>query len=106
LSGGCGYFGSVLVGRLLAAGQRVRILDKQDSGDRPAAAGLDVTIVRPYTIMGPQRLGVWQILFEAVRTGRSVFVFGQGDNRYQFIHADDLAEACLKAAARPRTRRL
>src|SRR6185369_17988109 len=26
---------------------------------------------------------------------------GRGDNRYQFVHADDLAEVCVRAAARP-----
>ena len=30
-----------------------------------------------------------------------MFVLGRGDNRYQFVHADDLADACLRAADRP-----
>jgi nucleoside-diphosphate-sugar epimerase len=63
--------------------------------------GLDVTIVRPRTIMGHGRLGIMQILFEWVRQGRNIPVFGSGDNVYQFVHADDLASACLKAATRP-----
>jgi nucleoside-diphosphate-sugar epimerase len=63
--------------------------------------GLDVTIVRPRTIMGHGRLGIMQILFEWVRQGRNIPVLGRGDNLYQFLHADDLASACLKAAARP-----
>ncbi|MCC6214519.1 MAG: NAD-dependent epimerase/dehydratase family protein [Polyangiaceae bacterium] len=63
--------------------------------------GLDVTIVRPRTILGHGRLGIFQILFEWVRTGADVWVLGQGDNRYQFVHADDLADACLRAADRP-----
>ena len=28
-------------------------------------------------------------------------VLGRGDNVYQFVHADDLAEACILAAGRP-----
>jgi nucleoside-diphosphate-sugar epimerase len=63
--------------------------------------GLDVTIIRPRTIMGHGRLGIMQILFEWVRQGRNVPVLGRGDNLYQFVHADDLASACLKAAERP-----
>lgn len=59
--------------------------------------GLDVTIVRPRTILGHGRLGIFQILFEWVRTGKSVWVLGRGDNRYQFVHADDLADACIRA---------
>jgi len=60
--------------------------------------GLDVTIIRPRTIMGPGRLGIMQIIFEWVRRGRNLPVLGKGDNLYQFVHAADLADACLKAA--------
>jgi nucleoside-diphosphate-sugar epimerase len=66
-----------------------------------ADAGLDVTIVRPRTIMGHGRLGIMQLLFEWIREGRNVFVLGRGDNQYQFVHAEDLAEACTRAAQRP-----
>jgi len=63
-----------------------------------ARQGLDVTIIRPRTIMGHGRLGIFQILFEWIREGYNVPVLGRGDNRYQFVHADDLAEACILAA--------
>lgn len=63
--------------------------------------GLDVSIVRPRTIMGHGRLGIMQILFEWIRQGVPVPVLGGGRNRYQFVHADDLAAACLAAAERP-----
>jgi nucleoside-diphosphate-sugar epimerase len=66
-----------------------------------AAGGLDVSIVRPRTIMGHGRLGIMQIVFEWISQGSDVFVMGRGDNRYQFVHADDLADACLLAARRP-----
>jgi nucleoside-diphosphate-sugar epimerase len=65
------------------------------------ASGLDVTIIRPRTILGHGRLGIFQILFEWVRTGFNVPVLGRGDNLYQFIHADDLADASLLAGERP-----
>lgn len=63
-----------------------------------ASKGLDVTIIRPRTILGHGRLGIFGILFEWVADGADIFVLGSGDNRYQFIHADDLAEVCLLAA--------
>lgn len=63
--------------------------------------GLDVSIIRPRTIMGHGRLGIFQILFEWIRQGYNVPVLGKGNNIYQFIHADDLAEACILAAMRP-----
>ncbi len=63
--------------------------------------GLDVTIVRPRTILGHGRLGIFGILFEWVADGADIFVLGRGDNRYQFIHADDLADVCMLAAGVP-----
>jgi nucleoside-diphosphate-sugar epimerase len=51
--------------------------------------------------MGHGRLGIMQILFEWIRTGKNVPVLGRGDNLYQFVHADDLADACIATAKRP-----
>jgi nucleoside-diphosphate-sugar epimerase len=62
--------------------------------------GLDVTIIRPRTILGHGRLGIMAVLFELVTDGAPVYVLDGGSNRYQFVHADDLAAACLRAAAR------
>lgn len=62
--------------------------------------GLDVSIIRPRTIMGHGRLGIFQILFEWIREGYNVPVLGSGDNVYQFVHADDLADACILAGLR------
>ena len=62
--------------------------------------GLDVSIVRPRTILGHGRLGIFGILFEWIADGADVFVLGSGDNQYQFVHSDDLADICLLAAAR------
>jgi len=68
---------------------------------RFADSGLDVSIIRPRTIMGHGRLGIMQILFDWVRQGRNIPVFDGGHNKYQFVHADDLAAACILAARRP-----
>jgi nucleoside-diphosphate-sugar epimerase len=62
--------------------------------------GLDVTIVRPRTILGHGRLGIFGILFDWVADGADIFVLGDGSNRYQFVHADDLAEVCISAGLR------
>jgi nucleoside-diphosphate-sugar epimerase len=66
-----------------------------------AGSGVDVTIIRPRTILGHGRLGIMAILFELVAEGAPVFVLDGGHNRYQFVHADDLAAAVLLAAGRP-----
>lgn len=65
-----------------------------------AGKGIDVSIIRPRTIMGHWRLGIMQILFEWIFAGRNVYVLGRGDNRYQFVHADDVADACIRASER------
>ena len=64
---------------------------------RAAADGLDVTIVRPRTILGHGRLGIFGILFDWIADGADPIVLGDGSNRYQFVHADDLAAVCLLA---------
>jgi nucleoside-diphosphate-sugar epimerase len=42
-------------------------------------------------------------LFELVAAGAPVFTMGRGDNRYQLVHADDLADAVLRAGDRAGT---
>ena len=41
--------------------------------------GLDVVIVRPKTFVGPERLGVFEILFDWIREGRRIPILGDGD---------------------------
>lgn len=79
-------------GRAKLAGERVC--------QRYVEQGLDVTVIRPRTILGHGRLGIFQILFEWIRQGYNVPVLGRGDNVYQFVHADDLADACILAGER------
>jgi UDP-glucose 4-epimerase len=56
---------------------------------------LDVVILRCPTIIDRGRLGLLAILFEFIQDGRTVWVVGEGANRYQFIYAQDLARACI-----------
>lgn len=58
---------------------------------------LDVVILRCPTIIDSGRLGLLAILFEFIREGKTVWVVGSGANRYQFIHAGDLAQACVQS---------
>ena len=58
-------------------------------------------MIRPRTILGHGRLGIFHILFDWIREGANIPVLGRGDNLYQFVHVDDLAAACALAAARP-----
>ena len=60
--------------------------------------GLDAVIVRPKTFIGPERLGVFEILFDWVHDGRRIYMLGDGSNRYQLLAVDDLVEAVVRAA--------
>jgi len=62
---------------------------------------LNIVIVRCPTIIDFGRLGLLSILFEFIHEGRRVWTIGAGANRYQFIYAQDLADACIRAAAHP-----
>lgn len=57
---------------------------------------LPVISVRCPTIIDSGRLGLLAILFEFIAENRTVWTVGGGYNRYQFIYAQDLAEACLR----------
>ncbi len=59
--------------------------------------GINVSIIRPRTILGTGRLGIFQILFEWIYQGKNIPVLGKGENIYQFVHAQDLATACIAA---------
>jgi nucleoside-diphosphate-sugar epimerase len=54
-----------------------------------------VVTIRTPTIIDSGRLGLLAILFEFIHEGRRVWTVGGGANRYQFVHAPDLAEACV-----------
>ena len=62
-------------------------------------AGENAVILRTPTIIGSGRLGLLSILFDFIAENRRVWVVGAGDNRYQFVYAPDLIEACLLALA-------
>jgi dTDP-glucose 4,6-dehydratase len=65
------------------------------------SAGMRVAILRPRLIVGPGRLGILRKLFDRIRLGRAVPMFGRGDHRYQMVAVSDVAEACVLAAKNP-----
>jgi nucleoside-diphosphate-sugar epimerase len=60
--------------------------------------GLPVVVLRPKTFVGPERLGVFEILFDWIRDGRRIYVLGDGSNRYQLLAVEDLVDAVVRAA--------
>jgi nucleoside-diphosphate-sugar epimerase len=68
---------------------------------RAGRRGLEVVVVRPKTFIGPERLGVFEILFDWIREGRRIPILGDGSNRYQLLAVEDLVEATVGAATKP-----
>jgi nucleoside-diphosphate-sugar epimerase len=61
-------------------------------------SGVETTIIRPKTFIGPERLGVFEILFDWIREGRRIYVLGNGRNRYQLLAVEDLVDAVVRSA--------
>jgi len=55
--------------------------------------GMCVPVVRPKTFIGPGRLGVFQILYDWVKSGKRIPIIGNGENRYQLLDVEDLVDA-------------
>jgi nucleoside-diphosphate-sugar epimerase len=66
--------------------------------------GLCVPIVRPKSFIGPERLGVFALLYDWAADGRSFPILGRGDNRYQLLDVEDLCTAIVLCATLPRER--
>jgi nucleoside-diphosphate-sugar epimerase len=63
--------------------------------------GLEAVVVRPKTFVGPERLGVFEILFDWIREGRRIPVLGDGSNRYQLLAVEDLVDAVVRCVDAP-----
>ena len=68
-------------------------------------AAVETTIVRPKTFIGPERLGVFEILFDWIREGRRIYILGKGYNRYQLLAVEDLVDAIVRAGTVPEAAR-
>jgi nucleoside-diphosphate-sugar epimerase len=68
-------------------------------------AAVETTIVRPKTFIGPERLGVFEILFDWIREGRRIYILGKGHNRYQLLAVEDLVDGIVSAATEPQAAR-
>ena len=71
-----------------------RVVEARRSG------GLTVASLRPRTLLGEGRLGLFDVIFARVRAGRRVPVFGRGDNRVQMCDVDDFCAAAVAAVER------
>lgn len=64
--------------------------------------GLTVSVIRPKSFVGPERLGVFAIFYEWAHEGRNFPQIGDGKNRYQLLDVEDVCQAivqCFKVDA-------
>ena len=61
------------------------------------AKGMCVTIIRPKSFIGPERLGVFAIFYDWANSGHGFPILGDGKNRYQFLDVEDLCDAITLA---------
>jgi nucleoside-diphosphate-sugar epimerase len=64
--------------------------------------GLVVPVLRPKSFVGPERLGVFALLYDWALDGRNFPMIGSGRNRYQLLDVADLCDAiwlCLTLPA-------
>ena len=65
------------------------------------AEGMVVPIIRPKSFIGPERLGVFALLYDWARDGRGFPMIGSGDNRYQLLDIADLCQAIWLCSTLP-----
>ncbi len=65
------------------------------------ARGLIVPIIRPKSFVGPERLGVFTLLYDWALEGRNFPMIGNGRNRYQLLDVEDLCEAIFLCLTLP-----
>lgn len=63
--------------------------------------GMCVPILRPKSFIGPERLGVFAILYEWARDGHNFPILGSGNNLYQYLDVEDLCQAIWLATQLP-----
>lgn len=63
--------------------------------------GVCIPILRPKSFIGPERLGIFALLYEWARDGHNFPIIGKGNNRYQFLDVEDLCEAIFLCLTLP-----
>ncbi len=60
--------------------------------------GMCVSVLRPKSFVGPERLGVFALFYDWAKDGKNFPMIGSGNNRYQLLDVQDLCDmiwSCL-----------
>lgn len=55
--------------------------------------GMCIPVLRPKSFVGPERLGVFALLYDWAKDGHGFPMLGNGANRYQLLDVEDLCDA-------------
>lgn len=76
-------------------------IDAEKTCDEFRNKGLCVSIVRPKSFIGPERLGVFALFYDWAKDGHGFPVLGNGKNRYQLLDVEDLCVAIFSCSTLP-----
>ncbi len=60
-----------------------------------------VTIIRPKSFIGPERLGVFALFYDWAKDGKNFPLIGNGKNRYQLLDVEDLCDSIVLSSMAP-----
>jgi len=67
-------------------------IDAEKECEEFRSRGLSVTIIRPKSFVGPERLGVFALFYDWAKDGKNFPILGNGKNRYQLLDVEDLCD--------------
>lgn len=70
----------------------------EKEGEKMRENGLCVSIIRPKSFIGPERLGVFALFYDWAKSGHGFPMIGKGNNHYQLLDVEDLCDAIYLCA--------
>lgn len=68
-------------------------IESEKIGEKFRQKGMCVPILRPKSFIGPERLGVFALLYDWAKEGLNFPMIGSGKNEYQLLDVQDLCDA-------------
>ena len=65
--------------------------------------GMCVSIIRPKSFVGPERLGVFALFYDWAKDKKNFPMIGSGNNRYQLLDVEDLCDAIYLCATKDKS---
>ena len=57
---------------------------------------MKINILRPSVVIGPGRLGIFEILFKRILNNQNIYLIGGGQNYFQFTNVHDFVDASIR----------